>query len=43
MKNDKKSWYDETIMVIPKDVNKMEIMNVKEDLVVEALGKTKES
>ena len=43
MKNDKKNWYNETIMVIPKDVNEMEIMNVEEDLVIETLSKTRES
>ena len=43
MKNDKKNWYNEAIMVIPKDVNEMEIMNVEEDLVIETLSKTRES
>lgn len=43
MKNDKKNWYNETIMVIPKDVSVMEIMNVEEDLILEALSKTRRS
>jgi len=43
MGNDKKNWFDETIMILPKDVGEVEIKEVSDELLLNGLRKAKRS
>ncbi|MFP4001876.1 MAG: 3-dehydroquinate synthase [Thermoplasmata archaeon] len=43
MRDDKKNWFDETVMVLPKSIGEVEIKEVGDELILKSLRKTKRS
>ena len=43
MRNDKKNWFDETVIILPKDVGEVEIKEASDELLLNGLGKAKRS
>ncbi len=43
MRDDKKNWFDEMVMILPKDVGEVEIKEVSDELILSGLRKTKRS
>ena len=41
MRDDKKNWFDETVMILPKSIGEVEIKEVNDELILSALEKTK--
>ncbi|MFO7793177.1 MAG: 3-dehydroquinate synthase [Candidatus Saliniplasma sp.] len=42
MRDDKKNWFDETVLILPKEVGEVEIKEVSDELIIRCLKETKE-